>query len=267
MVNHCAVLATAAPNGQTAVVDSSARPNANSNAHPTTSGASTERRPIRARESGWAKAVTHRLVALGISPNAISASSILFGILGAAAFAATSLVDRHAITAALFAAAALCMQLRLLANMFDGMVALECGGPRHPLGALWNELPDRAADACFLVGAGYGLGGSPTLGWLAALMAVLTAYVRAQGAAAGARHHFSGPMAKPHRMALMTGVALLAAALPPTAHASFATTFDWAPVGPVGVALLIVSLGSILTIVRRTTAIAADLRAAKKEPE
>ena len=44
------------------------------------------------------------------------------------------------------------------------------------------------------------------LGWSAAVLAVLTAYVRVLGASLGTTHQFIGPMAKPHRMALVESV-------------------------------------------------------------
>lgn len=73
------------------------------------------------------------------------------------------------------------VQGRLICNLLDGMVAVE-GGLRSPVGAVFNDLPDRVSDSLILIGAGYGLAGfityAPQLGWAAALMAVMTAYVR-----------------------------------------------------------------------------------------
>jgi phosphatidylglycerophosphate synthase len=82
-----------------------------------------------------------------------------------------------------FIAAAVCVQLRLLCNLLDGMVAIE-GGKSTATGALFNEIPDRLADPLFLVPLGYA-SGYPWLGWLAALLAVLTAYIRVLGGALG----------------------------------------------------------------------------------
>lgn len=234
-----------------------------------------DRRPVPARNTRLAQRVAAALSRAGVAPNLISASTIGFGLLAGGAFAATSWTSSHVGAALFFVLAALCMQARLLANLFDGMVALARAEPPHPTGALWNELPDRAADAVILVGAGFAVGGSPTLGWLAALMAVLTAYVRAQGAACGARQHFEGPMAKPQRMALMTVAALIAAVLPPSLHAELTgffrdgpTALDASgvaaadrgiPCGVIGAALAIVILGCAVTIWRRLVGIARDL--------
>ena len=69
------------------------------------------------------------------------------------------------------------------------------------------------SDTLIFVGLGLGLG-APALGWAAAAMAILTAYVRELGRATGLPADFSGPMAKPQRMAVLTGAALLSVAEP-----------------------------------------------------
>ena len=63
------------------------------------------------------------------------------------------------------------------------------------LAARWSSV--------LLVALGYAAG-APWIGWLAALLAALTAYVRTLGGALGFAQDFGGPMAKQHRMALMT---------------------------------------------------------------
>ncbi len=63
------------------------------------------------------------------------------------------------------------------------MVAVE-GGKHAPLGQFANEFPDRIADSLLFVAAGYAIA-LPFLGWLAALAAALTAYIRVFGGALG----------------------------------------------------------------------------------
>src|SRR5262249_47264128 len=132
------------------------------------------------------------------------------GILAGVAFALTQL-DGGRLT--YFLAAALFIQLRLLANMLDGMVAI-ASGKISAVGELYNDIPDRISDAATLIGAGYAWGGDPALGYIAACCALFTAYVRIMGKAAGTPQHFRGPMAKQQRMFLMTLLAILAALLP-----------------------------------------------------
>ena len=79
--------------------------------------------------------------------------------------------------------------------MFDGMVAIETG-KASPTGALYNEVPDRVSDAAMFIGAGYGLGGQPPLGYLAACLAVFLAYLRRRAKWPALHKEFCGPMAK-----------------------------------------------------------------------
>ncbi len=170
-----------------------------------------DRRPISQRSTVWAQAMTRWLVASSITPNQISAASVVVAALGGISFALSGLATGWERTAFLIGGALGC-QLRLLCNMLDGMVAVE-GKKGSRDGALWNEIPDRFADVMLLVGAGYGAAFagavSPSLGWAAAVFAVLTAYVREAGRGAGAPADFSGPMAKPHRMFVMTCASVL----------------------------------------------------------
>ncbi|MGN6704631.1 MAG: CDP-alcohol phosphatidyltransferase family protein [Rhodanobacter sp.] len=200
----------------------------------------TDRRPIAARSSAWAQTVTRGLVRTSITPNQISCASVLFALAGVAAL--LMLADPFG---KLLCAAAIV--LRLLCNMFDGMVAVE-GGKGSPAGALFNEVPDRLADSLFLVALGYAAG-LPWLGWLCALLAALTAYVRVLGGSLGLAQDFRGPMAKPHRMWLLVATLVLAATLP-----------AWSRELLLGGAALIAA-GSALTCVTRSRAIALLLRA------
>lgn len=148
------------------------------------------------------------------------------------------------------------MQVRLLANLFDGMVAIE-GGRASPVGELYNEVPDRVSDTAFFVGMGHALGGIPELGYWAAILAVMTAYVRAAGGVAGGPQEYCGPMAKPQRMAIGTLGCLLAAVIP----TAWLPRVEWLPgAGIMTLVLAIIVVGSLVTIVRRLARIAAALR-------
>jgi phosphatidylglycerophosphate synthase len=151
----------------------------------------------------------------------------------------------------LILAAAFC-QARLICNLLDGMVAME-GGKKEASGPFWNEFPDRVADILILGGAGLGLG-DPALGFAAAAFAVFTAYVRELGRAVGAPSDFSGPMAKPHRMAVMTGAAVLAA-MEPLLPLTPGSILTWA--------LWIVVIGAALTTLRRAVRLVGWLNHAR----
>ena len=136
--------------------------------------------------------------------------------------------------------------MRLAANMLDGMVAIESGRASR-LGELFNEVPDRVSDAAVFIGLGYASGSTPALGYLAALLAVFTAYVRAMGKIAGAPQFYQGPMAKPQRMWLVTLFCLWAVAAPSTLVIETPTI----GITPPALALLIVILGTLVTTARR----------------
>jgi phosphatidylglycerophosphate synthase len=210
-----------------------------------------QRRPLKTRGAHWAIALALLLIRLRVTPNAISLLSVVAAATSGGCFLWSSLVRAHWHQALLLLGAAICIQIRLLCNMLDGMVAIE-GKRRTPTGELFNEIPDRLADMFILVGAGYAA--RPHLhaidiGWLCALLAVLTAYLRALGQSLGAKANYLGPMAKPQRMALMTGAAAIA---------SFATIWSQASL-LLWLALMFLALGTVVTCTRRTRAIAQHL--------
>jgi phosphatidylglycerophosphate synthase len=163
------------------------------------------RRPLKSRDTTWAQALSRGLLKTGLHPNQVSLLSIVF-----AAAAAGFLICPAPPVWWHWLAAALCIQLRLLCNLMDGMLAVE-GGLKTPNGELYNEFPDRLADLIILAGLGLADGtlASERLGWLCAGGAIMTAAVRLHGAALTGSHDFRGPMAKPHRMALATAACLL----------------------------------------------------------
>ena len=200
------------------------------------------RRPIATRSSAWAQRLASALARSSITPNQISMLSVLFAGLGAALLA-------WAPTVAGLLLCALCIQLRLVCNLIDGMVAVE-GGKGSALGRIYNEFPDRVTDSVLLIALGYACG-VPWLGWLGALLALATAYVRVFGGSLGLAQDFRGPLAKAQRMAVLTVACVAAAA------ETFWQTRHYALL----VAAIIIAAGSFVTCVTRTLAIAAKLRA------
>jgi phosphatidylglycerophosphate synthase len=222
-------------------------------------GAPENRRPLKSRNADWARAWAAALARRGVSPDAVSAASVAFAIWGLAAFLCAARFDGISRVVALLGAAA-AIQLRLLCNLLDGMVAVE-HGRGGPLGPVWNELPDRLADILLLVGAGYGaaisgVGWAPAAGWTAAVLAVLTAYVRELGRGLGQPADFSGPGAKPHRMAVLTLLAVTSALVEPR----------WMEPGRViAWGLVLIAILAAVTAVRRTLHLAARLNAPPAE--
>jgi phosphatidylglycerophosphate synthase len=209
------------------------------------------RRPIPARSASWATLAARRLQLAGVRPNQVSVLGVAFAAVAAICLILAGRSEDGARIALLVVAAA-AMPARLLCNMLDGMLAVE-GGLKTPTGEIYNELPDRLADLLILAGAGYAIGEvawGPELGWAAATTALLTAYVRTLGAAAGASQHFVGPMAKPRRMHVLIAACLLS---------SVETAVGWPEGRVLTVALIVIIVGGLATIVRRLRAIGDDL--------
>ena len=193
------------------------------------------RRPLTSRNSAWAARLASWAVAREITPNQISQASMGFAAAGFFLYALSTQGDGFTQFLCLILAAAT-VQARLVCNLIDGMVAIE-GGKGAKDGPFWNEAPDRASDLLFFAGACLAAG-QPALVLLAAALAIGTAYIRELGRAEGFAPDFSGPLAKPQRMAVLTAGTLLAAL--------YAT--HWT----LTVTLWIIGAGTAATIIRRS---------------
>ncbi|RYE51766.1 MAG: CDP-alcohol phosphatidyltransferase family protein [Hyphomicrobiales bacterium] len=201
------------------------------------------RRPLTSRNSTWAAQLASWAVAREITPNQISQASMGFAALGFFLYAISTQGDGFTQFLALILAAAT-LQARLVCNLIDGMVAIE-GGKGAKDGPFWNEAPDRVSDLCFFAGAGLAAN-QPALGLLAAALAIATAYIRELGRAEGFPPDFSGPCAKPQRMAVLTAGTVLAAL--------YAT--EWT----LTLTLWIIVAGTAATILRRSWTLIEKLK-------
>jgi phosphatidylglycerophosphate synthase len=137
--------------------------------------------------------------------------------------------------------------------MLDGLLAVE-GGFKSKVGDLYNEIPDRIADAVIMVGSGFAVRMLPygeTLGWTAALLAVFTAYIRLLAGSLGATQLFIGPMAKQHRMFVLTVGCIVGA----VERATVGTIWS------LYTALVVVVVGAAFTAIRRIGRLAAEISA------
>ena len=210
---------------------------------------SASRRTLATRNTRWARTLAARLAAFGVRPNQVSIAGVAFACVSAVAFY-ISAGSPAEVRAALLLAAAACVQLRLLCNLLDGMLAVECG-LKTPAGDIFNDLPDRVADVIILAAAGYAarqIPAAPILGWAAAVGALFTAYVRVLGGALGLTQHFIGPMAKQHRMFVLTVATMLAALETVTSGTARA----------IPAALAVILAGSMLTAMRRVHRMAVE---------
>ena len=207
------------------------------------------RRPISSRGNKWIVRFAAFLARRNSpTPNQISCFSVLFALLGATALLLFPITHY-----AMLIFTILGKQLRLLCNLLDGMVAVE-GGKKTAVGDIFNEFPDRIADSVLLIALGYAVGLS-WLGWLAALLAMATAYIRVFGGSLGFPQSFKGPMAKQHRMAVLTLACLF----------TLFEMFYWQTAYSLTVGLIVITLGSAWTCVTRTQLIIAQLEANKRK--
>jgi phosphatidylglycerophosphate synthase len=202
------------------------------------------RRPLGSRNSGWARNLAAWAVQKGYTPNQISQASIGFAALGCF-FYMLSPAGPGFLQFVWLLCAAATVQARLICNLIDGMVAVE-GGQGEKDGPFWNEAPDRLSDFFLLIGAGIAAG-NPGLGTLAAALAIATAYLRELGRGEGFPPDFSGPLAKPQRMAILTVGTVIAAF-----YAS-AWTLNWT--------LWIIVVGTAITILSRAMRLIKALKA------
>ena len=205
----------------------------------------SDRRPIPARRTRLSKFVAKKLDEAGVTPNQISIFGFAAAVVAGLCLTATPIAGVGA--RALFFMAALLIVVRGLSNMFDGMAAVEHGkGTR--VGLLYNEVPDRFSDVAIFVGGGYAVGGVPELGYVAALVAVLVAFVRIAARMAGARSDFGGVMAKQQRMFLLAAVAAWLSVTPTTWQVAFGPQNTF---GLISIALVTIIVGGTATIIGR----------------
>ena len=193
-----------------------------------------------------------------MTPNQVSVASIVFAGVAAWGFWYAGVADARgdvspfATSLSLLVAAA-GIQLRLLCNMLDGLLAVE-GGLKTKTGDLFNEIPDRVADVLIFIGAGMAMRAAfmgLTLGVTAAILSLSTAYVRLLGGALGLKQDFMGPMAKQHRMFVLT-VGALAGAVEHVVRGSLLS---------LRIAMVVIVVGAAITIIRRIAHILRQLEA------
>lgn len=212
---------------------------------------SENRRPITTRSARWAQSLARYLAGVGFTPNLVSVLGLAIAGGGACFFLAAA-TSFGVLRAALLFGAAACIQLRLLCNMLDGLIAVE-NNLKSKLGDLFNEVPDRIEDVVLLIAAGYAAATywGEGLGWVAALLAVGTAYVRLLGGSLGCKQDFCGPCAKPQRMFVLTLASVGGAGEAVWADGTWSLT----------VGLGVIVAGTLGTLARRLLRLARTLQA------
>ena len=205
----------------------------------------TSRRPIADVFRRTANRAMRVCVRAGIHPDAISYASIVAALVAAGCFWQAGQHAWLLIIAPLFC------YVRLWCNMLDGMVAL-ASGKASWRGEILNDLPDRVSDIVIFVGVAHSGLMHPLLGYWAALLAALTAYVGLLGQSVGVQREFTGTMAKPWRMVALNVGAWATFAFSNQIQFAGLTILDWT--------CIVVVAGCVQTIVVRLRRIMAALR-------
>src|SRR5258707_3713854 len=203
----------------------------------------SSRRPIAAVFRRTGDAATQFCVHHGIHPDAISYLSIVAALIAAICFWKSGERRWLLIISPLFC------YLRLWFNMLDGLVAFAAGKASRR-GEILNDLPDRISDIIIFVGVADSGLMNPLVGYWAAILAVLTAYVGLFGQALGGQREFGGIMSKPWRMVAL-GVGAWLEFVGGRSFGSF-TILEWT--------CLIVIAGCVETMVVRLKRITAALQ-------
>jgi len=197
------------------------------------------RRPIAQVFRRTAEAATQLCVRLGIHPDAISYASIVNALAAAICFSQSDSCPWLLIIGPLFC------YLRLWCNMLDGMIAV-AAGKASARGEILNDLPDRISDVIIFIGVAHSGLMNPIIGYWAAILALITAYVGLFGQALNGRREFSGVMSKPWRM-----VVLSIGAWATFAFQSYGASFDLVRLTVLDWTCLVVIAGCLQTIIVR----------------
>jgi phosphatidylglycerophosphate synthase len=163
----------------------------------TTAYEPTSRRPIAGMFRRTAQGAVRVAVRAGIHPDVFSYASIVAAGIAAWLFWQSRTHPRFLLLAVAFA------MLRLWLNMFDGMVAL-AAGKASKKGEIVNDLPDRISDVVIFAGVAHSGWCNAYYAYWVAIAAVIVAYVGLFGQAVGVQREFSGVMAKPWRIVVLS---------------------------------------------------------------
>ena len=205
-----------------------------------------ERRDINSRNASWARSIAKALAKTKITPNQISILSVFMSVMALIAFYYSFNHPFLLLVAVFF------IQMRLMCNLFDGMVAIEYE-KKSCLGDIFNDLPDRFADLFIILGFSYSVQNMPfavQLGWICVVFSMMTAYIRVLGRSLGTKTYFSGPMAKQHRMFVCSFCAVL--------HYVIYLMNGNLPIIYCG--LYVIALGSIITCFNRLYKISSEIK-------
>jgi CDP-diacylglycerol--glycerol-3-phosphate 3-phosphatidyltransferase len=171
---------------------------------------------LKPRFQALLRPLVRGLLAAGITPNAVTAATLLLSLAMGAALAAWPG------SAWVVGAVAPVLLLRMALNALDGMMA-RAGGQESKLGLALNEVGDILADGAIYFPFALALGVHPLLAGGFVLLAAASEAAGVCGIATGAGRRYDGPFGKSDRAAVVGALAIVAAAGVPVA-----SWIDWA---------------------------------------
>ncbi len=204
----------------------------------------TSRRPIADLFRRTADLAVRFCVRAGISPDAVSYSSIVAAAIAGAMFWQSSRYPVLLLVAPLF-----CF-VRLWLNMLDGMVAI-AAKKASKRGEIVNEVPDRISDILIFAGVAHSSYCNPIVMYWAAILAVMTAYIGVTGQAVAGKREYAGLMSKPWRMVWLAIGAWVTFALLPN-HISRFSFENLRPLDAIGVLIIVGCVQTCYVRLRRT---------------
>ena len=99
------------------------------------------RRPVATRDVPFFQRFAKKLVSLGLTPNQVSILSAVFAAMGGLSLSQLATSTGVSFYFLVFFSL-LGIQLRLICNLIDGLMAVE-SGLKTPTGEIFNDIPDR----------------------------------------------------------------------------------------------------------------------------
>lgn len=159
---------------------------------------------LKPRFQALLRPLARRLLAAGITPNAVTLAALGLSLAMGAGLAAWPA------SAWVLAAVPVVLLVRMALNALDGMMARE-GGQESKLGLALNEVGDIVADGALYFPFALALGVHPLLAGGFVLLAAASEAAGLCGTATGAGRRYDGPFGKSDRAAALGALAIVAA--------------------------------------------------------
>jgi CDP-diacylglycerol---glycerol-3-phosphate 3-phosphatidyltransferase len=170
---------------------------------------------LKPRFQALLRPLVRRLLAAGVTPNAVTLAALVLSLAMGAALVAWPA------SAWAMAAVPVVLLLRMALNAVDGMMARE-GGQESKLGLALNEVGDILADGALYLPLALAFGVHTLLAGGFVLLAAASEAAGLCGVVTGAGRRYDGPFGKSDRAAALGALAIVAAAGVP-----LAAWIDW----------------------------------------